>query len=457
MKLHFYGATRMVTGSNYLLETENTKILVDCGMFQGARHSEEKNYEDFPFNPSEIDFLLITHAHLDHIGRVPKLFKDGFRGKILATQPTKDFAYEALLDSQRILEKEAKRSHRKPIYTKEDVEKSLELVEGINYGKKINLGEGASCRFRDAGHILGSAIIEIWIKDKSNIEKETKKIVFSGDLGNPPVPLLRHTEFINEADYVLIESTYGDRIHEPEKQRRDLLENVIEDTITRGGTLMIPSFALERTQELLYELNGLVENHRIPKVPIFIDSPLAIRSLEVYKKYPEYYNKKATYLIKSGDDLFKFPGLTLTRTVEESKEINNVKSPKIIIAGSGMSTGGRILHHEIRYLPQPENTILIIGFQVAGALGRRILEGAKEVKIFRETIPVRAEVRAIGGYSAHADQEGLKNWINKIKRPIKHVFVVHGEESSAMALVQLIKDHLGFEASAPMLNDVVEL
>ena len=462
MKLHFLGGTRVVTGTNYLLETKNAKILIDCGMFQGAQHVEDKNYEDFPFNPKEIDCLLVTHAHIDHTGRIPKLYKDGFRGKILATRPTKDFAKNMLEDSQGILEREARELGRKPLYREKDVAESLELIEGIDYGKKIDLGKGISCRFRDAGHILGSAIIEVWVpktptsRRGSRQTKETK-IVFSGDLGNPPVPLLRPTEFIDEADYVIVESTYGDRVHEATVQRKDLLENAIEDTIARNGTLMIPSLALERTQELLYELNELVENHRIPKVPVFIDSPLAIRALEVYKKYPEYYNKKATYLIESGDDLFKFPGLTLTKTAEESKRINNVKPPKVIIAGSGMSTGGRIMHHEIRYLPDPNSTILFVSFQIAGSLGRRIFDGVKEVKIFRETIPVRAETRAIAGYSAHADQNMLRNWVDKIKRPIKHIFVVQGEEEPALALVQLIKDHLGMEASAPMLGDVVEL
>lgn len=449
MRLYFHGGTRIVTGSNYLLEIGKTKILIDCGMFQGAQHVEDKNYEKFPYNPKEIDYLLVTHAHIDHIGRIPKLYKDGFREKILMTRPTKDFGTIMLEDSQELLEKEAKDLGREPLYKFTDVKESLKLIESVDYGKKITLGKGISCRFRDAGHILGSAIIEVWA--------EGKKIVFSGDLGNPPVPLLKPTEFIEEADYVLVESTYGDRVHEAKEQRQNLLENAIEDTITRGGTLMIPAFALERTQELLYELNELVENSRIPKVPVFIDSPLAIKALEIYRKYPEYYNKEATYLIESGDDLFKFPGLTFTKTVEESRQINDIKSPKIIIAGSGMSTGGRIWHHEIRYLPDPNSTILFVSFQIAGSLGRRIKDGIKEVRIFGETISVRAETRLIPGYSAHADQEMLRDWIDKIKKPIKHVFVVQGEEEPALSLVQLIRDHLGISASAPMLNEVVEL
>lgn len=455
MKLHFFGATRIVTGSSYLLENKNTKILIDCGILQGTRYIEEKNYEDFPFKPKEIDFLLVTHAHLDHIGRIPKLYKDGFRGKILATRPTKDFAQLMLEDSLEIMKKEAKNLGREPLFTVTDIEESLKLMEGIDYGQKIDLTQGVVCQFRDAGHILGSAIIELWFPSTGS--GQAKKIVFSGDLGNPPVPLLKPTEFIDKADYIVIESTYGDRDHEAKKHRQDILENTIEDAVTKGGTLMIPAFALERTQELLYELNELVENHRIPQVPVFVDSPLAIKSLEIYKKYPDYYNKKATYLIKSGDDLFKFPGLIFTETVEESKRINDVKPPKIIIAGSGMSTGGRILHHEIRYLPDPNSCLLIISYQVAGSLGRRVLDGEKEVKIFNETVPVRAEVKAVGGYSAHADQQELYNWLVRFEEPAKRIFVVHGEEGPALALVQLIRDHLGIDASAPMLNDVVEL
>ena len=449
MKLHFHGAAQMVTGSNYLLETKNTKILIDCGMFQGGQHAEDRNYEKLPFNPKEIDYLLVTHAHIDHSGRIPKLYKDGFKGKILATKPTKDFAFIMLEDSQGILKKEAKYLGREPLYGLTDVQESLKLIKGVDYGKKINLGNEVFCRFRDAGHILGSAIIEIWA--------EAKKLVFSGDLGNQPVPLLKPPELIDKADYVVVESTYGDRIHEAKRKRKDLLENAIEDTIAKGGTLMIPAFALERTQELLYELNELVENHRIPKVPVFVDSPLAIKALEIYKKYPQYYNKEATYLIKSGDDLFKFPGLALTKTTNESRQINNVKPPKVIVAGSGMSTGGRILHHEIRYLPDPNSCLLIVSYQVAGSRGRRILDGTKEIKIFHEMIPVRAKVKAIGAYSSHADQQDIYNWLTSFKKPVKKIFVTHGEEGPALAVVQSIKDHLGIDAIAPMLDDMVEL
>ncbi|MBI1888625.1 MAG: MBL fold metallo-hydrolase [Candidatus Spechtbacteria bacterium] len=450
-KLTFHGGARSVTGANYLIETGETKILVDCGLAKGTRHAEKENYKPFPYNVSEIDAVLVTHAHIDHTGRLPKLIRDGFQGKIFMTPPTQDLAEVMLFDAYEIMAEEAKREGRDVLYSKEDIAKTSEFIRAIPYGEIQKFAKGVEFRFRDAGHILGSAIIEAWA--------EGKKIVFSGDLGNPPVPLLRPTESIEEADYVVIESTYGDRQHEDRDERKNILEDAIEDVCTKGGVLMIPTFALERTQELLYELNSLVENHRVPEVPIFIDSPLAIAATNIYKKYPRYYNANASYLIASGDQIFQFPHLKFTKSVEESKAINDVPAPKIIIAGSGMSTGGRILHHERRYLSDAHSLLLIIGYQVAGTLGRRILDGAKEVKIFGETVSVRCEVKAIGGYSAHADQETLYHWLEIIKNGgnLKKVFAVQGEEGPALAFVQLVRDHLGVEAEAPRVGDSVEL
>jgi len=449
MKLHFYGGARWVTGVNYLLETKQSKILIDCGLFQGGGAARKMNRKKFAYQPKEIEAVLITHSHIDHIGRLPHLVKQGFRGKIFATRPTKDFAQAMLFDAERINREITKTAGKEFTYDRADVEKTLELFQPIDYQEKIKLNDEISFCFQEAGHILGSAIIEVWA--------ESKKIVFSGDLGNPPVPLLRPTEFIQEADYLVIESTYGDRIHEDKQQRKDLLEDVIEDTVAQGGVLLIPSFALERTQEILYELNELVENHRIPRLPIFIDSPLAIKLTKIYQKYSDYFNKEAVYLIKSGDDLFKFPGLKMTKAVEESKKIEQVKPPKIILAGSGMSTGGRILHHEKRYLSDPKNTLLIICYQVPGTLGRKILDGAETVRIFGQDILNKIQVRTIGGYSAHADQEMLCAWVEPMKDSLRKVFVVQGEEKPALALVQQIKDHLGLPAEAPEMGQVVSL
>lgn len=477
MRLYFYGGARWVTGVNYLLETGRSKILIDCGLFQGGGAARKMNEREFPYRPEEIEAVLVTHAHIDHIGRLPRLVKEGFRGKIFATRPTKDFARIMLFDAEEIQQEMAKTMGKKAVYNRSDVEKTLSLFQGVDYGQKTRLNKEISFCFREAGHILGSAIIEVWARDTAGqdqsivSQKESppesgqktasppdwRKIVFSGDLGNPPTPLLRSPCFIEQADYAVIESTYGDRIHEDKKQRKNLLEDAIEETVSRGGTLLIPTFALERTQEILYELNELVENHRIPPIPIFLDSPLAIKLTKVYQKYPKYFNQEALNLIKSGDDLFKFPGFKMTLTVSESKAISRVKPPKVIMAGSGMSTGGRILHHEKIYLSDPKNILLIICYQVPGTIGRKILDGAKTVKIFGQSVSTGIGTRAIGGYSAHADQKMLLTWLKPMKRSLKKVFVVQGEEKAALTLTQKIKDHLGLLAEAPETGQAIEL
>jgi metallo-beta-lactamase family protein len=337
------------------------------------------------------------------------------------------------------------------------LEKTINLFKPIEYHQNTVIASDISFKLLDAGHILGSAIVEIFA--------EGKKIIFSGDLGNPPTPLLRPTELPSSADYILIESTYGDKVHPNLFKRKDLLEDTIEETIRQGGVLMIPSFALERTQELLYELNELVENHRIPKVLVFVDSPLAIKAIPIYRKYERYYNKEAAYLIRSGDKIFSFPRLVLTNSAEESKKINDVPSPKLIIAGSGMSTGGRILHHETRYLPDPKSCLLLICYQAEGTRGRELFRRKKEIEIFGKIIPVRAKIRTIQGYSAHADREGLFRWLYHIKSSAsmknehfpKKIFAVQGEEGPAQTLCQLVKDHLGIEARVPEYGEVIEL
>jgi metallo-beta-lactamase family protein len=454
MKLHFYGGASIVTGVNYLLETAQSKVLIDCGLFQGESKLEKRNYQSFPYRPEEIDFVLITHAHLDHIGRLPKLIEDGFTGKIFATAPTIDFARLMLEDSQKILHEKAVKAGVIPLMDGQRIEKIMRMFRIAEYDQPIKLNKEISVCFREAGHVLGSAVIEITIAGK--------KIVFSGDLGSGRVSILRKPALIKEADYVVMESTYGDRLHESSQACKDVIEDIVEETVCRGGVLMIPSFALERTQQLLYHFNELVENRRIPRVPIFVDSPLAIKLIEVYRRYPQYYDKEAELLIKSGDDIFKFPGLKFTLSVEESKAINEVAPPKIIIAGSGMSQGGRILHHEVRYLADPKNTLLIVTYQAQGTLGRKILEGAKEVKILDQIIPVKAKIEHINGYSSHADQKGLIDWLTAMirtgssKRPQK-IFVCQGEKKSAIALAQKIKDHLGLPAEVPRLKEVVDL
>jgi len=453
MKLHFYGGAGSVTGANYLLETSKAKILIDCGLFQGSSVLEKKNYQSFPYQPKEVDFVLITHAHLDHIGRLPKLIDQGFAGKILTTAPTIDFARLMLEDSQNILHHKAVRAGIIPPPDGGRIESMMKMFEVVEYEESVKLNDQLSVKFREAGHVLGSAVIEVSAEDK--------KIIFSGDLGSGRMPILRKPAEIKQADYVIIESTYGDRSHETVQASKDTVEDVVEETIAQGGVLMIPSFALERTQQLLYHFNELVENHRIPEIPIFVDSPLAIKLTKIYSRYPQYYDKEAGLLIKSGDDIFKFPGLKLTLSTEESKAINEVAPPKIIIAGSGMSQGGRIIHHEARYLSDPKNTLLIVTYQAQGTLGRKILEGTKKVKILDKRIEIKARVEHINGYSSHADQKDLINWLKSIiengsKRP-KDIFVVQGEQKPALALAQNIKDHLGLSAQVPKIGQIIEL
>lgn len=458
MKLSFHGAARMVTGSNHLLEVNNKKILIDCGLFQGLPEISHKNYEPFPYDPKSIDFVLITHAHLDHVGRLPKLLTEGFSGKILATAPTIDFAWLVLEDSQKILEEKAEREGVLPPFDHFDIARLMELFRKAEYDEPIELFSGARAVFREAGHILGSAVIEIEINDNKtkSVNKKTK-IVFSGDLGNESMPILRKPALIKEADYLVVESTYGNKRHQSLNKCHELIEDIAEQTIARNGVLMIPSFALERTQQLLYQFNHLVENKKIPRVPIFIDSPLALRATEVYKKYARYYDKEATALLKSGDDFFDFPELYLTPTVAESKRINGMKPPKIIIAGSGMSQGGRILHHEERYLSDPNNALLIVSYQAEGTLGRQLLERQSEVEILENRIMVNARVEHINGYSAHADGKGLFDWVSQAKNGLKKVFVVHGEERPATALAQEIQDRLGVVAEIPEMNAIYDL
>lgn len=444
MKLKFCGGAKSVTGANYLI---NDSVLVDCGLNQGSNFLEKINFEPFPYDVKKIKAVLITHSHIDHIGRLPQLYKAGFRGDVFSTPPTKDFAEELLFDSENILSREAREKNREPIYSVEDIENVMGLWKKVEYYEKFKIDE-LEVEFFNAGHILGSSSISVF--------SEGKRIIFSGDLGNSPAPFIKDSDKIENADYVLIESAYGDRFHENLESRKELLEDFIEETVKAGGVLMIPAFAMERTQELLFELNELVENGRIPKTLVFVDSPLAIKLTSVYRKYSQdvkYFREEAVSLLKKGDAIFNFPGLKTTLTTEQSKEINNIPPPKIIIAGSGMSQGGRILHHEMRYLPDPKSAILFIGYQVNGSLGRQILDGEKWVKINGQEIPVKCNIKSIAGYSAHADQRQLLEWLEHMRFSVKKVFVVQGEEESALALSQEIKDQLALNAVVPLAGE----
>lgn len=423
-------------------------------MFQGGKFAEEHNLDPFGFDPKTIDFVLLTHAHADHCGRLPRLYKEGFHGQVYATEPTKDFARIMLLDSARVIFSEALAENRLPLYLAEDVEGVMALFKEQNYREPFQPTADIRVQARDAGHILGSAFFEVWVKE-GGVEK---KLVFSGDLGNPPQPIVRDTEFADSADLVVLESTYGGRIHEPAEMRLKMLQEAITESVGRGGVLMIPAFALERTQEVLYELNHLVENKLVPPVPIFIDSPLAIKATEVYKKYINLYDAESRALISAGDDLFNFPGIHYTPTPSESKKINQWPAPKVILAGSGMLVGGRIGYHLKYNLGDPKNHLLIISWQPQGGLGRQLLEGAKSVVVAGERLAVKARVSAIGAYSSHADQPKLLHWVKMMaqKTPQK-VFVVHGEEKQSLMVADGLKEKLGLNGVVPVVGEVFEI
>lgn len=447
LKLTFCSGAGTVTGANFLVEGGGKKFLIDCGLIQGSDVDDELNWDDFPYNPAEIDFLFITHAHIDHIGRIPKLIHDGFRGKIFSVAPTKDITLYMLEDMANLVSRDTKYDLSK-IYTTENIKKAMDMWKGLSYGEKIDEGD-FSFSFKDAGHILGSGMLEIIYNGK--------KIIFTGDLGNSPSPLLPDTEIIKDADYLIMESVYGDRDHENRNERKKKLEQIIKDNYKRKGVLIIPTFSLERTQELLYEINSLVENNIVPAMPVFLDSPLSIKLTEIYLRSDKFFNKTAQNLIKSGDNLFDFPGLTKTPETEDSKDILKVPSPKIIIAGSGMSNGGRVLHHEKNYLPDKKNILLLTGYQTMGTMGRIIQDGAKKVRIMGQDVFVRAKIVFIDGYSGHKDSSHLVEFVENTAENVKKVFVTMGEPKSSMFLAQRLNDELGVQAHAPDSGDHVFL
>lgn len=450
MQISFFGATREVTGSCFMLETKAGKLLIDCGMFQGSNFNEGKNHDQFPFDPKEIKVLLVTHAHLDHIGRIPKLVKEGFAGKIFMTKASKDFAILIWEDALHVM-KENNEKHNTPIlYSEADISLAYSLCEGLDYHQDVEVLPGVKAVWKDAGHIFGAGFIEL--------ETESQRVVFSGDIGNEEVPILRDTEPMGDADVLLLESTYGDRVHEPVDVRRELILSLIKYSVEHRGAIMVPAFSLERTQELLYELNILSEYEKsLPKMPIFLDSPLAIRASAVYEKYPEYYDEEAKRLHDFGDDFLDFSGLRMTLTKEESKTINNTPGPKMIIAGSGMMNGGRIVHHAFRYLSDPASTLLIVGYQAEGTLGRRLYEGATKVKVFGEDVYVKCKVKAVGALSAHGDQPKLIKWAGTAKKMPKKIFCVHGEPHAATELAHRLRDAYNVEAVVPEMGERIEI
>lgn len=449
LTLTFVKGAGMVTGSNFLLSSPEEKILVDCGLVQGCHFCEDENFAPFPYDPKSIKTLLVTHAHMDHIGRIPLLVQRGFTGAIVSTPATRDIARELLYDNVGLLAREAARRGRSPLYGEKEVERALSLWKSIPYRHSAPLAGDLTYEFLDAGHILGSAMIKIAHNERS--------LIFTGDLGNDESVLLPPTESIAGATYLVIESVYGDRTHEEAPRRREKLARALRETLTKGGTVLIPAFAAERTQDILFELNDLVEKKEIPETPVYVDSPLAIRITEIYRSYTHLFADSVRERIARGDDIFSFPRLHYTNTKEESLRIEKHHGPKIILAGAGMSNGGRILRHEKKFLPEKSTTVLFVGYQAVGALGRIIEGGAKKVEIEGERIPVRARIETISGYSAHKDSPGLVRFVEKAAGTLESVFVVLGEPRASLFLVQRLREYLGVNANAPTEGERVEI
>jgi metallo-beta-lactamase family protein len=456
LKLAFYGACRTVTGSCFLLETEQTKILVDCGMYHGPKELKERNYGDFPFNPGEIDCVVLTHAHIDHSGLLPKLVKKGFKGNIFATKATMDLCSIMLPDSGHIQELEVERKNRKlkragqtliePIYDHFDANKAMLQFKGIDYDIPAIISPDVTIKLKDAGHILGSSIAEVFVREGN---KEIK-MVFSGDIGNLNQPIIKNPTKIKNADYLIMESTYGNRTHQDMGDKKELILKIIKDTFKRGGNLVIPAFAVERTQDILYYLGKLEQEGRLPACDIYVDSPLAISASEIFKVSVQYYDDESRKIFEStGNSPIVLKNLTMTRSVEESRKLNEIKSGAIIISASGMCDAGRIKHHLKHNLWRAESSVLFVGFQAEGTLGRKIIDGQKIVRIHGEDIAVNANIYNLDGFSAHADQPALLDWVKSMEQLPEKLFLVHGEPTGMAELKGLFETELGVDVEMP--------
>jgi metallo-beta-lactamase family protein len=461
IKLQFLGAAQNVTGSRHLLQVNGSRILVDCGIYQ-ERQFKERNWEPFEVPPNSIDAVLLTHAHLDHCGLLPKLVKEGFRGKIYCTEATSEIARIILLDAAKLQQEDAEFKRRRheqegrtgpypevPLYTSADVEACFPMFQTVQYKQPLQIKPGIEAIFCDAGHVLGSSVIKVKVGQNS----QQRSILFSGDVGRPNRPILHDPELVQEADYILIESTYGDRIHEEPQDIKNKIAEVINSTKKAGGNIIVPSFALERSQEVLYYINELLLDDKIPHLMVFLDSPMAAEITKVFQKHRELYDKKMTEHIENHESPFNFPGLKIVGTTAESKAINHIKGTIMVIAGSGMCTGGRIKHHLVNNITRTESTIMFVGYQADGTLGRRIVDGEKEVRILGQQYPVKARVTRVNGFSAHADKEELFEWLNKLKKPPQKLFVVHGEAENAYKFADFITEKTGWKVAVPAYKD----
>lgn len=466
MKIQFCGGVQSVTGSNHLITIGDKKLLLDCGQFQGTRAAEKLNAEDFPYDPAEIDFMILSHAHVDHCGRIPLLVKKGFKGVIYCTDATYDLVDIMLKDSAHIHEKEAEWQNRKnmragrplvePLYTTKDAEASFKFFEPLVYGEMKQICDEIKIRFKDAGHILGSAITEIWATENG----EESKIVFSGDLGMSQRPILKDPEYVRDADFLLMETTYGNRLHPANEQSVHSLIDIILETAERGGTTVIPSFAVGRTQELLYNLNRFYEptspdfNKTLSNIKVYVDSPMAVEATEVFRKNAQVFDEETKAYILSGDHPLEFPGLVFCKTSDESMAINFNKEPKVIISASGMCEAGRIKHHLKHNIWDGKNSVVFVGYQAEGTLGRDILDGVKNIKLFGEDIYVNAQIHNLEGMSGHADRDALLDWLSGFEKAPSMLFLVHGEEDSKRDFADFVKAQLGYDAIP--INDICE-
>ena len=474
MNITFLGAAQTVTGSNFLVEAAGKKFIIDCGLYQGRDEQELENSDDFLYLASDIDFMILTHAHIDHSGRIPKLYNEGFRGPVYATKATSELCGIMLPDSGHIQEHEISWKNKKreraglkplePLYTAEDGLKCIEIFNPVNYDEIIEVDENIKIRFNDAGHMLGSSIVEVWVTENN----DTKKIVFTGDLGNNDIPLLGEPTMIDNADFLIMESTYGDRLHMRNDDKASLFLDIVSSTLDNGGRVIIPSFAVGRTQEILYEIDKLKEEHvddeefqrkyeQLMRVPVFVDSPLAISATEVFNNNTELFEEEIQEKLKRGDHPLEFPGLQFTRTADESKALNEDYYPSIIISASGMCDIGRIKHHLKHNLWNPNSTILFVGYQAPGTLGRKIVDGAEKVKIFGEEITINARIEYIEGYSGHADQEWLLNFVYSFIKKPSNIFLVHGEPNAQNVLKEKIEEGTSIPVIIPKFGEKYEL
>ena len=475
MKIQFCGATTGVTGSCHLITTANHKVLLDCGQFQGGKAQEELNYEPFPFDPAEIEYLVLSHAHIDHCGRIPLLVKRGFKGQIYCTDATADLLGIMLLDSGHIHEQEAEWQNRKnaragrplvePLYTEKDAEESLKFIKPVLYNQLVELNDEVRICFNDAGHILGSGEIEIFVSEKveGSSEVRASKIVFSGDLGVMDRPILRNPTIIKKADYVIMETTYGNRNHPDNAMDVNHLVDIICETAARGGNSVIPSFAVGRTQELIFELNRIYEDpsdprqEQLSKIKVYVDSPMAAAATEVFKKNAQVFDEETKDYISKGENPLEFPNLKFTQSTEESQWLNVDREPKVIISASGMCEAGRIRHHLKHNLWDARNSIIFVGYQAEGTLGRGIIDGEKEVQLFGETVQVNAKIHNLEGFSGHADMNGLLGWLKGFQKLPKQLFLVHGEPEVKIEFAKTVKEQIGIDAIPVNVNAEYEL